>query len=56
MAKISGNEPFDYEKFISETFDGESAKAAEKTVERTADDIISDLMPLVEADRKKAKS
>lgn len=54
LGKTAGIEVMDYEEFINQTLSPttESAERA-TTLKKTADEIMAEFMPLVEADRKK---
>ena len=53
VAKLSGNEVMDYEEFINSAFDTPQKPAEIKNTKRTAEDIMAELMPLVEADKQR---
>lgn len=46
-------EVMDFEEFLRSTFEADEAPPKKSQKQRTAEDIIADIMPFVEADKKK---
>lgn len=53
LGKLHGAEVMDYEEFISQTLKPETAPIKPTKKRKTADEIIAEFMPIVEADRRK---
>lgn len=53
LGKLQGAEVMDYEEFINQTLEPATAPIKPTKKEKTADEIIAEFMPIVEADRRK---
>ena len=54
LSKMQGNEPtMDFEQFMSAVFEEPGKTPVKAQEKKTAEDIMSELMPLVEADKKR---
>ena len=55
LGKLGGKETMSFEQFLKQVFDDDKNERKATVKKKTADEIMSDFMPIIEADRKKIR-